>query len=295
MRNLIYERENGLQSSVFIVAGYGWVNIQSVACILNISVRSVERHVKNFEEHSLFEDGRHTIVLQVQRQEGSRSVTRSIKHYSQEAVILIGMKTNDERAFEFHKWVTKFALERASPKEETKAKEQLDAIEFILDDLGIPAGDPAARVAQAVDLRRKERMQGLTDWVALRARLREVGERFLGLLNQLISRQEVIVLPVGQTPDGRDERWTIGWYNLTGEVYLSELIIQIVLKQADPTTEADWRYFIEALNYFGWGEKVKRKTVYECQLIRLKPNILHIGERHAELTGHNGATPLLTG
>jgi len=47
--------------------------------------------------------------FRIVQNEGSRQVSREVKHYNLQMIIAIGFKVNSERAVQFRKWVNKIA------------------------------------------------------------------------------------------------------------------------------------------------------------------------------------------
>ena len=76
-----------------------------LATLYNVDVRTINEHIKKiYDDHELIEDS--TIrEFRIVQQEGTRKVTRNIKHYNLQMIIAIGFKVDNQRAVNFRKWV----------------------------------------------------------------------------------------------------------------------------------------------------------------------------------------------
>ena len=82
-----------------------WLTQKMLATLYNVDVRTINEHIKKiYDDHELIEDS--TIrEFRIVQQEGTRKVTRNIKHYNLEMIIAIGFKVDNQRAVNFRKWV----------------------------------------------------------------------------------------------------------------------------------------------------------------------------------------------
>lgn len=81
-----------------------WLTQKMMAALYDVSVSAINQHLKKiFDDAELQEEATIKNFLIVQK-EGSRNVSREIKHYNLQAVIAVGFKVDNERAVQFRKW-----------------------------------------------------------------------------------------------------------------------------------------------------------------------------------------------
>ena len=81
-----------------------WLTQKKMAALYDVSVSAINQHLKKiFDDAELQEEATIKNFLIVQK-EGSRNVSREIKHYNLQAVIAVGFKVDNERAVQFRKW-----------------------------------------------------------------------------------------------------------------------------------------------------------------------------------------------
>ena len=81
-----------------------WLTQKMMAQLYAIDVRTVNFHIlKVYEDDELTEEAtvRNFRIVQT---EGSRQVSREVKHYNLQMIIAVGFKVNNERAVQFRKW-----------------------------------------------------------------------------------------------------------------------------------------------------------------------------------------------
>lgn len=84
-----------------------WATQAQIADIFDTTPQNITLHLKNvFAEGELEEKTTCKEFLQVQK-EGDRSVKRSLRFYSLDAVIAVGYRINSKRATQFRIWATK--------------------------------------------------------------------------------------------------------------------------------------------------------------------------------------------
>ncbi len=81
-----------------------WLTQKKMAALYDVSVATINAHLKKiYVDSELQEEATIRKFLIVQK-EGSRNVSREIKHYNLQAVIAVGFKVDNERAVQFRKW-----------------------------------------------------------------------------------------------------------------------------------------------------------------------------------------------
>jgi len=86
-----------------------WLTQKMLATLYDVEIPTINEHIaKIYSDHELEPEAtiRNFRIVQT---EGSRQVTREVKHYNLQMVIAIGFKINSDRAVQFRKWVNKIA------------------------------------------------------------------------------------------------------------------------------------------------------------------------------------------
>ena len=86
-----------------------WLTQKMLAALYDVEIPTINEHIaKIFSDHELEPEAtiRNFRIVQT---EGSRQVTREVKHYNLQMIIAVGFKTNSDRAVQFRKWVNKIA------------------------------------------------------------------------------------------------------------------------------------------------------------------------------------------
>ena len=81
-----------------------WLTQKMMATLYDVDVRTINDHIqKIYEDGELQEDAtiRNFRIVQT---EGSRQVSRQVKHYNLQMIIAVGFKVNNDRAVQFRKW-----------------------------------------------------------------------------------------------------------------------------------------------------------------------------------------------
>ncbi|WP_315241855.1 RhuM family protein [Rothia aeria] len=84
-----------------------WLSQRQMSVLFNTSSDNVGLHLKNiYAEGELLEEAT-TEDFSVVRQEGTRQVRRSVRHYNLEAIISVGYRVKSATATQFRIWATK--------------------------------------------------------------------------------------------------------------------------------------------------------------------------------------------
>jgi len=86
-----------------------WLTQKMLATLYDVEIPTINEHIaKIYSDHELEPEAtiRNFRIVQT---EGSRQVTREVKHYNLQMIIAIGFKINSDRAVQFRKWVNKIA------------------------------------------------------------------------------------------------------------------------------------------------------------------------------------------
>ena len=86
-----------------------WLTQKMMATLYDVDVRTINEHIKKIYSDSELEEDSTIRNFRIVQTEGSRQVTRDIKHYNLQMIIAVGFKVNSERAVQFRKWVNQIA------------------------------------------------------------------------------------------------------------------------------------------------------------------------------------------
>lgn len=81
-----------------------WLTQRLMAELYGVEVPTINEHIqKIYADHELDEE---TTIrnFRIVQTEGTRQVSREVKHYSLQMIIAVGFKVNNERAVQFRKW-----------------------------------------------------------------------------------------------------------------------------------------------------------------------------------------------
>jgi len=103
----VYQREDGSPAiEVRLEADTVWLSQQQLADLFGTTRENVTIHLRNiFDEGELDPAATSKDLLQV-RQEGSRTVRRSVAHYNLDAIISVGYRVKSSTATRFRIWAT---------------------------------------------------------------------------------------------------------------------------------------------------------------------------------------------
>ena len=81
-----------------------WLTQKMMATLYDVDVRTINEHIKKIYSDSELEEDATIRNFRIVQTEGSRQVTRDIKHYNLQMIIAVGFKVNNERAVQLRKW-----------------------------------------------------------------------------------------------------------------------------------------------------------------------------------------------
>ena len=88
-----------------------WLTQKMMATLYDVDVRTINEHIKKIYSDSELEEDATMRNFRIVQTEGSRQVTRDIKHYNLQMIIAVGFKVNNERAVQFRKWANSIVKE----------------------------------------------------------------------------------------------------------------------------------------------------------------------------------------
>jgi hypothetical protein len=81
-----------------------WLTQRLMAELYNVDVRTINEHIQKIYADNELAEGATIRNFRIVQTEGTRQVSREVKHYSLQMIIAVGFKVNNERAVQFRKW-----------------------------------------------------------------------------------------------------------------------------------------------------------------------------------------------
>ncbi len=91
-----------------------WLSQLQISELFDTSSDNVSLHLKNIYKEKELDENKTTEDFSVVRQEGSRKVKRTIKHYNLDTVISVGYRVSSYKATKFRQWATSVLKEYIS-------------------------------------------------------------------------------------------------------------------------------------------------------------------------------------
>ncbi|MFC4994270.1 virulence RhuM family protein [Rubritalea tangerina] len=88
-----------------------WLTQKQLSELFDVGVPAINKHLKNIFETGELEEHSTISKMEIVRQEGSRSVKRTVDFYNLDAIIAIGYRVNSYQATQFRIWATKVLKE----------------------------------------------------------------------------------------------------------------------------------------------------------------------------------------
>ncbi len=81
-----------------------WLTQRLIAELYGVELSTINEHIKKIYLDNELEETATIRNFRIVQTEGSRQVSREVKHYSLQMIIAVGFKVNNERAVQFRKW-----------------------------------------------------------------------------------------------------------------------------------------------------------------------------------------------
>lgn len=81
-----------------------WLTQRLMAELYGVELSTINEHIKKIYLDNELEETATIRNFRIVQAEGSRQVSREVKHYSLQMIIAVGFKVNNERAVQFRKW-----------------------------------------------------------------------------------------------------------------------------------------------------------------------------------------------
>lgn len=105
---LVYEAPDGeVRVDVRLEQETIWLSQAQMAEVFETSADNISLHLRNIYRDGELDEAATTEDSSVVRQEGSRQVRRTLRHYNLDAVISVGYRINSTRATRFRQWATR--------------------------------------------------------------------------------------------------------------------------------------------------------------------------------------------
>ena len=81
-----------------------WLTQKMMSALYDVDVRTINEHIQKIYEDGELIDEATIRNFRIVQTEGSRQVSRQVKHYNLQMIIAVGFKVNNDRAVQFRKW-----------------------------------------------------------------------------------------------------------------------------------------------------------------------------------------------
>ncbi len=81
-----------------------WLTQKMMAQLYDVDVRTINEHIQKIFNDSELQESSTIRNFRIVQREGTREVSREVKHYNLQMIIAVGFKVNNERAVQFRKW-----------------------------------------------------------------------------------------------------------------------------------------------------------------------------------------------
>ena len=108
---LIYQHEGEQLTEVRLEGETVWLTQRQMAELFDTSSDNIGLHLKNIYATGELDESATTEDYSVVREEGSRRVTRQLKHYNLDAIISVGYRVNSRQGTRFRIWANRILKE----------------------------------------------------------------------------------------------------------------------------------------------------------------------------------------
>lgn len=81
-----------------------WLTQKMMATLYDVDVRTINDHIQKIYEDGELQEDTTIRNFRIVQTEGSRQVSRQVKHHNLQMIIAVGFKVNNDRAVQFRKW-----------------------------------------------------------------------------------------------------------------------------------------------------------------------------------------------
>ena len=104
---VLYQPNEQFQLEVQVMDETVWLSQQQMAQLFGVAENNITYHIRGIYKTQELEPAATAQKIRVVRQEGNRTVTRSIDFYNLDMIISVGYRVNSANATQFRRWATK--------------------------------------------------------------------------------------------------------------------------------------------------------------------------------------------
>lgn len=108
---VLYKPNEQFQLEVQVMDETVWLTQQQMAQLFGVAENNITYHIRGIYKTQELEPTATAQKIRVVRQEGNRTVTRSIDFYNLDMIISVGYRVNSANATQFRKWATRILKE----------------------------------------------------------------------------------------------------------------------------------------------------------------------------------------
>lgn len=108
---VLYKPNEQFQLEVQVMDETVWLTQQQMAQLFGVAENNITYHIRSIYKTQELEPTATTQKIRVVRQEGNRTVARSIDFYNLDMIISVGYRVNSANATQFRKWATRILKE----------------------------------------------------------------------------------------------------------------------------------------------------------------------------------------
>ena len=109
---VLYQPDNAVSLEVRMEEDTVWLTQGQMAKLFDCSVDNIGLHLKNIYAEGEIDPNSTAEDISVVRWEGSRQVTRKVKHYNLDAILSVGYRISSRNATLFRQWATRILKNR---------------------------------------------------------------------------------------------------------------------------------------------------------------------------------------
>lgn len=113
-RFLLYATEKGVHVELRYEGDALWMNQAQMSELFGVSVPTINEHIRNIYAEGELDEEPTIRNFRIVRSEGTRSVTRDVKHYGLDTIISVGYRVGSTKGTLFRKWATEKLVQFAT-------------------------------------------------------------------------------------------------------------------------------------------------------------------------------------
>lgn len=117
--------EDGRKIDVLVENDMVWLTQAQMSEIFSVSANTISQHLANIYLADELSPDDTMRRIQIKREEGERTVNRTLNHYNLDAILSVGYRVSSKRGTRFRQWATRVLRERI--ERDIKRRRQLEA------------------------------------------------------------------------------------------------------------------------------------------------------------------------